>query len=160
MTLLPTADSMGDLEEVCRNVIHLLNSSPRPPHRMKLTDGRATVEVEWALDAPWRSLGGANGQADLAPAAAISASTEAVTWAVLSPMVGTFFRAPEPGKPPFVELGDRVQAGQILGIVEAMKLMNPIEAERDGIVAEILAGNAEFVEFGQPLLALAPIEHA
>ena len=73
---------------------------------------------------------------------------------VVAPMVGTFYRAAEPGATPFVEVGDLVEPGQVIGIVEAMKLMNHITAEHAGKVAEVLVGNGEPVEFDQPLIAL------
>ena len=75
--------------------------------------------------------------------------------AVTSPMVGTVYVAPEPGKPPFVKVGDRVQEGDTLLIVEAMKTMNPILSPRGGTVTEILVRDAEPVEFGQSLLVIA-----
>jgi acetyl-CoA carboxylase biotin carboxyl carrier protein len=73
-----------------------------------------------------------------------------------SPFVGTFYRAPSPDSPPFVEVGTKVKKGQTLCIVEAMKLMNEIESEVDGTVAEILAQNAAPVEFGEPLFRVVP----
>jgi biotin carboxyl carrier protein len=73
-----------------------------------------------------------------------------------APMIGTFYRAPKPGEPSFVEIGDAVEVGQTIGIIEAMKIMNEIAAEVAGIVVEILAGNGQAVEFGQPLLRLEP----
>jgi acetyl-CoA carboxylase biotin carboxyl carrier protein len=75
---------------------------------------------------------------------------------VTSPFVGTFYRAPSPEAPPFVEVGTKVKKGQTLCIVEAMKLMNEIEAEQDGTVAEILAQNATPVEFGEALFRIVP----
>jgi acetyl-CoA carboxylase biotin carboxyl carrier protein len=75
---------------------------------------------------------------------------------VESPMVGTFYRAPAPGEAPFVEVGDRVKAGQSVCIIEAMKLMNEIEAEVSGQVMEILVQNGEPVEYGQPLMRINP----
>ncbi len=75
---------------------------------------------------------------------------------VNSPFVGTFYRAPSPESPPFVEVGTKVKKGQTLCIVEAMKLMNEIEAEVDGTVAEILVQNATPVEFGEPLFRIVP----
>ena len=75
--------------------------------------------------------------------------------AVTSPMVGTVYLAPEPGKPPFVKVGDTVKEGDTLLIVEAMKTMNPILAPRSGTVREICISDAEPVEFGQPLLVIA-----
>jgi acetyl-CoA carboxylase biotin carboxyl carrier protein len=75
---------------------------------------------------------------------------------VQSPMVGTFYRAPAPGEAPFVEVGDRVKVGQSVCIIEAMKLMNEIEAEVSGQVMEILVQNGEPVEYGQPLMRINP----
>ena len=74
-----------------------------------------------------------------------------------SPMVGTFYAAPAEDKEAFVSVGDVVKKGQTVGIVEAMKLMNEIEAECDGIVEEILVKNEQLVEFGQPLLRLREV---
>lgn len=75
---------------------------------------------------------------------------------VTSPMVGTFFRAPAPEAPPYVEIGSHVSKGQTLCILEAMKLMNELEAEVDGVVREILAENADPVEYGQVLFRIEP----
>lgn len=74
---------------------------------------------------------------------------------VKSPLVGTFYSAPSPEAENFVKVGDTVRKGQVLGIVEAMKLMNEIESEYDGIVKEILIGNEDMVEYGQPLFVIA-----
>ncbi len=76
--------------------------------------------------------------------------------AVRSPVVGTFYRAPAPGEPPYVEVGDRVRAGQTVCIVEAMKLMNEIVADVSGEVVEVLAENSGGVEYDQPLFYLRP----
>ena len=73
---------------------------------------------------------------------------------VLSPLVGTFFASAAPEKPPFVKAGDAVKAGQVLCIVEAMKVMNEITAKRDGVVTEILAANGQLVEYNQPLMRI------
>ena len=70
---------------------------------------------------------------------------------VASPLVGIFYSAPSPEDEPFVTVGDTVKKGQTLGVIEAMKLMNEIESECDGIVKEVLVENGEMVEFGQPL---------
>ncbi|HKS49984.1 MAG TPA: acetyl-CoA carboxylase biotin carboxyl carrier protein [Amycolatopsis sp.] len=74
---------------------------------------------------------------------------------VRAPLVGTFYTAPQPGAPPFVSVGETVEKGQTLAIVEAMKLMNPLLAECDGTVDEVLVGNGEPVEFDQPLMVVA-----
>ena len=75
---------------------------------------------------------------------------------VTSPFVGTFYRAASPGAPPFADLGMAVQPGQVLCIVEAMKLMNEIESDVAGRVAEIYVENGQPVEFGHPLLRIMP----
>ena len=98
-----------------------------------------------------------------APAAAAPAGAAAATAApaaasghvVKSPMVGTFYRAPNPGAAPFVEVGQSVKEGQPLCIIEAMKLLNEIEADKTGVIKEILVENGEPVEYGQPLFVIA-----
>jgi acetyl-CoA carboxylase biotin carboxyl carrier protein len=75
---------------------------------------------------------------------------------VKSPMVGTYYAAPEPGAKPYLSVGDRISKGQILCIIEAMKIMNEIESEFDGVVKEILAQNAHPVEYGQVLFRIDP----
>ena len=75
---------------------------------------------------------------------------------VKSPMVGTYYGAPEPGAKPYLAVGERIGKGQILCIIEAMKIMNEIESEFDGVVKEILAQNAHPVEYGQVLLRIDP----
>jgi acetyl-CoA carboxylase biotin carboxyl carrier protein len=75
---------------------------------------------------------------------------------VKSPIVGTFYESPAPGAPPFVKPGDQVQAGQVLCIIEAMKLMNEIESDVSGEVVKRLAANHQPVEYGQPLFAIRP----
>jgi acetyl-CoA carboxylase biotin carboxyl carrier protein len=74
-----------------------------------------------------------------------------------APMVGTFYRAPAPGAPPFVEVGSVVQPDDVVCIIEVMKLMNSIRAGQRGRVVEILAGNAQLVEYGQPLIVIQPV---
>lgn len=73
---------------------------------------------------------------------------------VKSPLVGTYYEASSPDSDPFVKVGDQVKKGQILGIVEAMKLMNEIESEFDGKVKEILVKNGQIIEFGQPMFVI------
>lgn len=75
---------------------------------------------------------------------------------VKSPIVGTFYEASSPGTPPFVKVGDTVQPGQVLCIIESMKLMNEIEAEAGGVIAAKLVENGKPVEYGEPLFAIEP----
>ena len=89
-------------------------------------------------------------------AAAKAGSRQGYAHILNSPIVGTFYRAPSPDAPPFVEVGSRVRKGQVMCIIEAMKLMNEIESDIDGVVTEIFPQNAQAVEFGEPLFAMAP----
>lgn len=92
--------------------------------------------------------------AEVAPAAAVPAAGPDLSKAMKSPMVGTFYRAASPTSAPFVEVGQTVNAGDTLCIIEAMKLMNEIEADHSGVVKEILVSNGQPVEFGEPLFII------
>jgi acetyl-CoA carboxylase biotin carboxyl carrier protein len=99
---------------------------------------------------------GANTSAPAAPAvpAASPAAEEPKGTLVKSPMVGTFYRSPSPGAKAFVELGQTVKVGDTLCIIEAMKLLNEIEAEVAGEITEVLVENGQAVEYGQPLFVI------
>jgi acetyl-CoA carboxylase biotin carboxyl carrier protein len=73
---------------------------------------------------------------------------------ISAPMIGTYYASPAPGESPFVQVGDEVEVGQVIGIIEAMKIMNEIISDRSGIVTEILVENAQAVEYGSPLIRL------
>lgn len=88
----------------------------------------------------------------LSQAAPSVAEEEAGLIPIVSPMVGTFYRAPSPDSPPYVEVGDSVESGKVVCIIEAMKLFNEIEAEVKGTVAKILVENGQPVEYGQKLM--------
>jgi acetyl-CoA carboxylase biotin carboxyl carrier protein len=90
--------------------------------------------------------------AALAEAAGVKA--KANEHVITAPMVGTFYAAPSPGAKPFVEIGDEIKVGQVLCVIEAMKMMNQIEADRAGRIASIMARNGDPVEFGQPLFVI------
>ena len=75
---------------------------------------------------------------------------------VTSPMVGTFYHSTSPSEPPLVQVGDRVEVGQVIGVIEAMKIMNEIASDRNGLVVEIVAPNGTAVEYGSPLIRVAP----
>jgi acetyl-CoA carboxylase biotin carboxyl carrier protein len=108
------------------------------------SDGAPAVPTE----VPPPAFAAAGGET--AAAAPLPADAHVIT----SPIVGTFYRSPAPDAPSFVEVGDRVKKGQVLCIIEAMKLMNEIESDADGVLAEIYPQNAQPVEFGEPLFAL------
>lgn len=92
--------------------------------------------------------------AEAAPAAVPAEPAAPEGHAIKSPMVGTFYRSAAPGSKPFVEIGQAVKAGDTVCIIEAMKLLNEIEADQDGIIKTILAENGQPVEYGQPLIIL------
>ena len=146
-----------------------------PLRRVAVTSGGVTVEVEWSATAapPAPVTAGVNGNGGVVPAvngggavpadgaaagppAGFAAAEEDDAIVITAPMVGTFYRSPEPGAPPYVEVGDEVEAGQQVGIIEAMKLMNPIVAEQAGRVHEILAADGAPVEYAEPLIVLRP----
>jgi acetyl-CoA carboxylase biotin carboxyl carrier protein len=89
-----------------------------------------------------------------APPAAAPAEAEVAGHAVKSPMVGTFYRSASPGAKPFVEVGTPVKEGQTICIIEAMKILNEIEADKSGTVTQILCENGQAVEYGQPMLVI------
>lgn len=76
---------------------------------------------------------------------------------ITSPIVGTFYRSPSPDAPPFVDIGTKVKKGQVLCIIEAMKLMNEIESDVDGVIVRILVENGQPVEYGEPLFLIEPV---
>lgn len=90
--------------------------------------------------------------AQVAPA--VTAPAEPAGHVVKSPMVGTFYRASSPGAKPFVEVGDTIKEGETICIVEAMKILNEIEADKSGTVKQILVDNGQAVEYGQPLYVI------
>ncbi|MCK9607419.1 MAG: acetyl-CoA carboxylase biotin carboxyl carrier protein [Methylomonas sp.] len=92
--------------------------------------------------------------ASLAPAAVVPAEEKISGHVVKSPMVGTFYRSASPGSPSFVEVGQSVAVGQTLCIIEAMKILNQIEADKSGKIKQILVENAHPVEYGQPLFII------
>jgi acetyl-CoA carboxylase biotin carboxyl carrier protein len=102
---------------------------------------------------PAATGGPSAGMAPQTPAAA-TAPPEPKGHQLKSPMVGTFYRAPSPGAPPFVEVGQQVTKGQTLCIIEAMKLLNEIESDASGTVKAILVENGQPVEYGQPLFTI------
>ncbi len=111
-------------------------------------------------DVSIRLRGSQGGAAPLALASPANGAAAAVETAVdegnviTAPMIGTYYAAPSPGEDPFVQIGDEVEIGQVIGIIEAMKIMNEITADSAGVVAEILVENAQAVEYGSPLIRL------
>lgn len=118
--------------------------------KVRITRTTAAAAPIYAAPAP---AAAAPVAAPVAPAAAAPAARD-LSNAQKSPMVGTFYRAPGPNAAAFVEVGQQVKAGDTLCIIEAMKLMNEIEAEKSGVVKEILVENGTPVEYGEPLFII------
>jgi len=112
--------------------------------------------VQHVVAAPAAAPVAAHAAAPAAAAAPAKAAEESAN-VVKSPMVGTFYRAPGPDSDPFVSEGKKVKKGDVLCIIEAMKLMNEIEADYDGVVEKILIDNATPVEYGQPMFVITPL---
>ncbi|WP_201294662.1 MULTISPECIES: acetyl-CoA carboxylase biotin carboxyl carrier protein subunit [unclassified Nocardiopsis] len=155
--------SLGELREEAERLIAGMG---RPVRRVSLRAGANVVEVDWsspeeAPAVPAPTVGTVAAAAPGAPAVpAVPAAPDGDTagaapaHTVRAPLVGTVYLAPEPGAAPFVAVGDRVSEGQQLAIVEAMKLMNPIVADRDGVVTRVVAEDAAMVEFDAVLFEL------
>ena len=109
------------------------------------------------MPAPVAAAAPVTASAEPASAPPASTATRSDLLEVTAPMVGTFYRAPAPGEPPFVEVGTRINVGQAVCILEAMKLMNELESEVGGEVVEILVDNGTPVEFGQALMRVKPV---
>jgi acetyl-CoA carboxylase biotin carboxyl carrier protein len=114
--------------------------------KLRMKSGAAVEQVEKSPPSP----------VDSADSHAAAPVQELGGHLITAPMVGTFYHSPSPSDPPLVLVGDRVEAGQLIGIIEAMKIMNEITADRSGTVIEIIAPNATPVEYGSPLIRLGP----
>jgi acetyl-CoA carboxylase biotin carboxyl carrier protein len=176
----PTQSPSPLIRELREQVLQLTRQLDGPVRRVSLTAGACTVEVEWAapntspniapaaaaapivaapapVPAPFAGPAAASAAPAATPAAA-DGSVAAPAHRVTAPLVGTFYRAPEPGADPFVEVGDLVEPGRPLAIVEAMKLMNEITADVRGRIAAVHPTDGEIVEYDQPLFDITPVE--
>ncbi len=145
-----------------KKLIELLEESGLA--EIEITEGEESVRIARATPglpvvtqyaaAPLPAAAAAPAPVAAAPAAAAAPAPARDEKLVTAPMVGTFFASPAPGAKSFVEVGQEVRVGQVLCIIEAMKMMNQIESERAGRVVAVLAKNGEPVEFGQPLFAI------
>src|SRR5262249_48489229 len=122
--------------------------------RVRITRAPAAGMQSVVVQSPISSLAAAHPSPAMQPTASAPSPAEAEGHTVKPPMVGTFYRAGAPGSKPFVEVGDNVQVGDTLCIIEAMKLMNEIEADKAGVVKAILVENGQPVEYGQPLVVI------
>ena len=126
--------------------------------RRGLLGGWSTIRVTKAESGNNRLVHVAPAPVAHAPPAAVPAAAPAPSnlAEIKSPMVGTFYSSPEPGAEPYLKVGSRVSPGQVVCIIEAMKIMNEIESEVSGVVREVLLENSQPVEFGQPLFRVDP----
>jgi acetyl-CoA carboxylase biotin carboxyl carrier protein len=160
--VLAAEDRTGALRE---EIVELARALPGDLRRLTVRSGDRAIEVEWATESSAlgdgvRPVVGSGGRQrpdpgsdePPGPAPDVPEGIEAVR----APLVGTFYVAPTPGADPFVHVGDEVEPGQTLAIVEAMKLMNPIVADGAGVVTEVRVGDAESVEYDQVLMLLRP----
>jgi acetyl-CoA carboxylase biotin carboxyl carrier protein len=156
------ADLLG---AIARELAALAANLPGALRRVSVTAAGHGVEVEWetrdlagaaptTVDPPARAPDPALPVAGSGPVPLAGPDEHPGRRVVRAPLVGTFYRAPQPGAPPFAAPGDAVEEGDTLGIVEAMKLMNHVTADRAGRVVEVLAGDGEPVEYDQPLMVL------
>ncbi|MBY8883583.1 acetyl-CoA carboxylase biotin carboxyl carrier protein subunit [Streptomyces sp. PTM05] len=156
----------ADVERLCHGVADLARTFDEPPRRIRLRSGTACVEVEWpaapAAPAPLPTGPTGLASADRQEHAATGRTADDgagrdTTHYVNAPGVGTFYHASEPGAPAYVSVGDVVRPGQPVGVLEVMKMMSTIEADAAGRVVEVLAKDAQGVEYDQHLIALEPL---
>lgn len=146
----------GDLvRQLSDAVRRLAGDVPGPLRRVSLQAAGAAVELEWDNSA--RPQPGPPTPPYALQAQPPEPAAEQELALVRSPMVGTFYHAPAPGEPPFVSIGGMVEPDTVVGIVEAMKLMNQITAECAGVVRNVLVPDGRPVEFEQPLIMLDPL---
>jgi acetyl-CoA carboxylase biotin carboxyl carrier protein len=151
-----------DYDEI-RRLVGLLEEKNLAVFELEVEGLKVKISRNLPAAAPAPAVAPAAAAPPMTPEAAVEAEARAQAHEaakghhlVKSPMVGTFYRAPDPTSAPFVDIGDTVKKGQTLCIIEAMKLMNEIEADVDGTIAEIYAENAKPVEYGQKLFAILP----
>ena len=143
-----------DIRKV-KKLIELLEASDVAEIEIKEGEEAVRISRSPTLVAPTAQYQAMPAAAPLsAPAASIAEAPATQGTAIQSPMVGSFYRAPSPSSPPFVEVGTHVKVGDVVCIVEAMKMMNQIEADHPGVVEAILVEDGEPVEFDQPLMTI------
>jgi len=125
-------------------------------HSVAHAQGEPRFYAVAPAQAPGPEIGTAPVPGTSAPAAPVQPAAEEGLHMVKSPIVGTFYEAPSPGAPPFVKAGDQVEVGQVLCIVEAMKLLNEIESDVAGEIVKKLASNGQPIEYGQDLFVIRP----
>ncbi|KAM0060452.1 putative acetyl-CoA carboxylase [Helianthus debilis subsp. tardiflorus] len=148
-------------QQSCEVVIRKKEALPQPPASpMVMMHSPQPQAIYQSLPPPPQSAPASSGPAPSASAPAAPSPTPAKPKSshppLKCPMAGTFYRSPAPGTPPFVKVGDKVQKGQVICIIEAMKLMNEIEADQSGTIVDILAEDGKPVSLDTPLLVIEP----
>jgi acetyl-CoA carboxylase biotin carboxyl carrier protein len=150
----PDAELLRAVWDEARDLVKRLEGST--VQRLEVQAGEVRIEIERGAVTV---AAGSVAMTPAAPAAADGAPAEPDTrHKIVAPLVGTFYRAQQPGAPPFVEVGDVVDEGQTVAIVEAMKLMNQVKTDRGGRVSEIAVDDGAWVEFEQVLIYLEDVE--
>lgn len=144
------------LDGVGTTVLRLLSNIDRQPSSLKVAVGDVEVVLEWPAEEVVPSSRPENSARPEAAGTADAFPDPAAGLVVRAETVGVFYSAPEPGAAPFVEVGDQVSAGQQVGIVEAMKMMIPVNAAVSGRVESVVVSDGTPVEYGEPLLVLVP----
>jgi len=149
------------LDQALRNTAQLAADLEAPPKAVQVRAGDVSVEVAWPEGQPAAAGPPAADPATgpRPPAEQAPADDPGVRY-LTAPAVGVFYLAPEPGADPFVDVGDTVEAGQQVAIIEAMKLMIPFEADCSGRIVEVLKGNGEPVEYGEKVFSCTESEAA
>ena len=137
-----------DIEKI-RTLIALMEESELVNLEISSDDEHISLTRHYDAPAPTMMAAPAAGAAPIAAEAKPAGKAGSVE---TSPLVGVYYSAPSPNDPPFIKVGQKVQAGDTLGIIEAMKIMNPLEATQSGVIDEILVTNSEVVQFGQPIV--------
>ncbi|MDG6106618.1 acetyl-CoA carboxylase biotin carboxyl carrier protein subunit [Dactylosporangium aurantiacum] len=149
----PAVAELSDLRDA---IVEVLTSLPRPPSRLRIQAADVGIDIRWEEEpAPARPGREPAPVTAAAPVAAAAPAPAELGPVLVAPSVGVFYQAPSPGSEPFVTVGTVVEAGQQIGIVEAMKLMIPIFADRAGTITAVLKADGTPVEYDEPLFALA-----
>ena len=148
----PPERQLSDLTAAVRELGQIMRESGL--HKLEIEDGRLSIRLSTAGGKVKHFSGAGAGESFSFDSEANLPHDLVPGQIVASPMVGTYYASPAPGQPVFVSPGDRVHAGQTIGIIEAMKTMNEIPAGFSGVVGELFVSNAQAVEYGTPLLSI------
>lgn len=162
----PETSAPKSVEDAVRELIEMMNEGGIGSLDLKTDDFKIKLRTEAVAIAsatpvmsmpPAYSMYPEPGMAAQAgnPGLAFADEPEIEGHVVTSPMIGTYYSASAPGEPEYVQIGDEVESGQVVGIIEAMKIMNEITADQSGVIVEILVDNAQAVEYGSPLVRIS-----